>query len=114
MITIGGSAMPAPSDYSVKLRTIENVATNANGGTIVDVIATKRDIEFGYKYLSEADLATLLTAISGASFTVQYPDPEDGALKTGTFKKGDRSAAGIDYQGGVMRWKDIKFTLNEM
>ena len=114
MIKIGGVNISTPSDFNVKLKTIENVTTNANGGLIVDVIATKRVIDLGYKYLSQADLATLLTAINGASFSVNYPDPLDGALKTITCKKGDRTAGGIDYQGAVMRWKDIKFTFEEM
>jgi len=114
MITIGGSAMPTPSDYQVTLKDIEKTATNANGGTIIEIIATKRNISLSYKYLSQVNLATLLAAIAGATFSINYPDPLTGALRTGTFKKGDRAAGGIDYQSATMRWKDIQIAFEEV
>ena len=64
-------------------------------------------------YLSQANLSTLLQAISGIFFTVEYPDPQDGALKTGSFYSGDKTAGAIDYKNGVVRWKDCKFNLIE-
>ncbi|MFZ3132757.1 MAG: DUF6711 family protein [Desulfosporosinus sp.] len=86
---------------------------NASGTLIIERIATKRKLELGWSYLSQADLATLLTTVSPVTFTVVYPDPQTGAARSGTFYAGDRAAGAIDYQGGIMRWKDIKFSLIE-
>ena len=113
MIKIDGAEISTPSSYQVTLQNIEKTERNASGGLIVEVITTKRKLDLGWNHLSQTGLATLLTAVANTFFSVEYPDPQDGALKTGTFKKEDRTAGAIDYQGGVMRWKDIKFTLVE-
>ena len=76
-------------------------------------IATKRKLELNYFYMSQSDLASLLSKINDVFFTVEYPDPLQGGLKTGTFYVGDRNTGAIDYKNGVIRWKDIKFSLIE-
>lgn len=87
---------------------------NANGTMIIERIATKRKIEMSWTYLSSADLSTLLTAIgTNIFFTVAYPDPVTESERTGTFYVGDRKAGAIDYQNGVVRWKDIGFNFIE-
>ena len=69
--------------------------------------------------MTAADIAILfqlvqgVTGISGMFFEVQYPDPQTGANRTGTFYAGDRSASGIDYQNSIMRYKEVKFSLIE-
>lgn len=113
MIKVNNTAISSPTDFSVKIKDLEKRDRNANGDEIIEVIATKREIELSYSYLSNNDLSTVLSAISSTFFTVEYPDPATGALRSGTFSKGDRSAGGIDYINDVMRWKDIRFTLIE-
>ena len=113
MIKVNGVTIPTPTDFSVSVNDISKAERNANGNILIERITTKRKIELSYKYLSQAQLSTLLNAISAVFFTVEYPDPVTGALRTGTFYVGDRSAGAIDYQNNTMRWKDIKFNLIE-
>ncbi|SHH86475.1 DUF6711 family protein [Desulfosporosinus lacus] len=113
MIKINGVTIPSPSSYQVNLQDINRVERNANGNTIIERIATKRKIDMSWNYLSQSDLAIVLQAISGVFFNVEYVDPQDGSLKTGTFYSGDRKAGALDYQDGVMRWKDSGFSISE-
>lgn len=113
MIKINGVTIPTPSTYQVSLNDISKADRNANGLMLIQRIATKRKIELSWAYLSQADLANLYTATSDVFFTVEYPDPQNGALKTGSFYSGDKTAGAIDYKNSVMRWKDVKFNLIE-
>lgn len=114
MIKINNITISTPSAYQVSLEDIVKAERNASGTMVIDRVATKRKLELGWNYLSQATLAALLTAISPVTFSVEYPDPQDGALRTGTFYSGSKNAGGIDYQNGVMRWKDVKFNLIEI
>ena len=113
MIKVNGTVIATPSDYSVSINDISKAERNANGNMIIERIATKRTIDLSYKSISQTDLSNLLNAMSDVFFSVEYPDPKDGAIKTGTFYIGDRSAGAIDYINDVIRWKDIKFSLQE-
>lgn len=113
MIKINGTTIPTPATYQVNLQDLSKSERNANGNLIIERIATKRKIEMSWNYLSQGDLAGVLQAISGVFFTVEYIDPQDGALKTGTFYAGDKKAGALDYQDGVIRWKDSGFSINE-
>jgi hypothetical protein len=115
MIKINTVAISTPSEFSVGVMDVTKKAErNAAGNLIIERLATKRKLELGYKYLSQAGMATLLTAISTTTFTVEYPDPVTGALRSGTFYAGDRNMGTIDYQASVIRWKDLKFNLVEV
>lgn len=113
MIKINSVTIPTPSDYTVGIMDISKAERNATGEMIIERIATKRKLDLSWKYISQDDLSDLLNKITAVFFTVEYPDPQTGVLKTGTFYVGDRSAAAIDYRSGVMRWKDIKFNFIE-
>lgn len=113
MIKVNGVEIPTPSTYQPTLNDIGKADRNANGTMILEIITTKRKLEMSWSYLSQSDLAFLFQSIAGTFFTVEYPDPEDGTTKTGTFYKGDRSAGAIDYKDGVMRWKDCKVNFIE-
>lgn len=114
MITIGGSAIPTPSTFQSNVMDINKAERNANGTLIIERITTKRKLELSWNYLSQANLATLFTAVSPVTFTVVYPDPQTGAARSGTFYAGDRSAGMIDYQNNIPRYKDVKFNLIEV
>jgi hypothetical protein len=114
MISVNSVQISTPSDFTVGVMDISKAERNGTGTLIIERIATKRKLELTYKYLSQADMSTLLSAISASTFTVQYPDPVTGALRSGTFYAGDRTAGTIDYQSGAIRWKDLKFNLVEV
>lgn len=113
MIKVNGVDIKTPSTYQVSLNDLSKADRNANGLMIIERIATKRKVEMSWDFLTQAELYTLLQSIISVFFTVEYPDPQDGALKTGTFYVGDRTAGAMDYKNGVMRWKDIKFNFIE-
>lgn len=113
MIKINGTTIPTPSGYQVGVMDLSKAERNARGDMIIERIATKRKLELTWSYLSQAQLAQLLQLVSPVFVTVEYPDPQDGAVKTGTFYAGDRNTSAVDYRNGVMRWKDVKFSLVE-
>jgi hypothetical protein len=114
LIKINTVTISTPSTFQIGIEDISKAERNANGNLIIERITTKRKLELSYNYLSQTDIATLLTAVSGTTFTVEYPDAQTGSLRTGTFYCEGRTAGAIDYQGGVMRYKDIKFNLIEV
>jgi hypothetical protein len=114
MLQINGVTISTPSDLQVAVMDLSKAERNAEGDLIIERICTKQKLEMSWKYLSQTDCATLLTAVSGVTFTVTYPDPTTGANRTGTFYVGDRSMPVLDYQNNVIRWKDIKFNLIEV
>lgn len=114
MIFINSVQISTPSNFQIGIMDISKAERNAKGNLIIERINTKRKLELSYGYLSAAALSTLLTAISGTTFSVSYPDAQTGASRTGTFYVGDRSAGAIDIQSGVVRYKDVKFNLIEV
>lgn len=113
MIKVDNVAIPTPSNFSVGVLDISKAERNTNGLMIIERIATKRKLEVTYNYLTQAELSDLLQKISGVFFDVEYPDTQTGALRTGEFYVGDRNAETIDFQDGIPRYKNIKFSLIE-
>jgi hypothetical protein len=112
MIKINNVTIPTPSNYSIGIMDLSKSERNANGTMVIERIATKRKIELNYNFITQTDLATLLQAVANTFFTVEYPDSQTG-VRTGTFYVGDRTADGLDYKSGVMRWQNAKFNLIE-
>lgn len=113
MIRIDGQSLPIPSSLQVGIMDISNASRNAQGDMVIDRIATKRKLELAWDHLSAEQLSSLLQRVSPVLFTVEFPDPQDGTTRTGTFYCGDRTVGALDYKNGVVRWKDIKFNLVE-
>lgn len=113
MIRIDGITIPTPSDYQVGIMDISKAERNARGDLIIERIATKRKLEFSWKYLDKDDLSKLLKIISSVFFKVEYIDPQENTRKTGTFYVGDRKVGALDYKNENIRYKDIKFNVIE-
>ena len=114
MIKVNNALIKTPSEYTVSLEDIVNAERNTLGTMVIERVATKRKLELSWNVLTQAELASILQAVSAVTFTVEYPDPEDGTLKTGTFYSGSKSAGAIDYRGGTIRWKDAKMNWIEI
>jgi hypothetical protein len=112
LLKINGVDIPTPSDYQVGIQDLSNAERNAKGDMIIERIATKRKLELKWNFLTQTELNTLLGLVSGVFFTVNYIDPVEGST-SGTFYCGDRTVQAVDYRNGVMRWKDISFSLVE-
>lgn len=113
MIKIDGITIPTPSDYQVGIMDISKAERNARGNLIIERIATKRKLEFSWKYLDKENLSKLLKLVSPVFFKADYIDPQENAWKTGTFYVGDRKVGALDYKNGNIRYKDIKFNIIE-
>lgn len=113
MIKIDGREIPTPSDYLPGIMDIDKAERNARGDMIKERITTKRKIELAWKHLSKEDLSKVFTAVSPNFFQVEYLDPQTNSRQTGTFYAGDRNVGALDYIGGNIRWKDIKFSIIE-
>lgn len=113
LIKINGVEIPTPSDYSVGIQDISKAERNANGTMIIERIATKRKLELSWKSLSKENLSKILNAVSPVFFQVEYVDPQDGGVKTGTFYCGDRKCPMLNFTNGVPKYKDVGFNFVE-
>lgn len=113
LIKINGVEIPTPSAYTVGIQDISKAERNANGTMIIERIATKRKIEISWKTLSREDLSKILNSVSAVFFNVEYMDPQENKLKTGTFYVGDRNSPMMSFLNGVPRYKDVKFSIVE-
>ncbi len=112
-IKINGVEVKAPSQYDVSIQDLSNAERNANGTMIIERIATKRKIELGWEDLTAAEMAALLNIVSSIFFTAEYIDPQEKALKSGTFYCGDRKAPMMVFKSGIPRYKNLSFNLVE-
>jgi hypothetical protein len=113
LITIGGVAIPTPTEYTIGVMDISKAERNANGNMIIERITTKRKISISYAFLTASSLKTILTAISPTFYNVTYLDPVNNTFVTSSFYAGDRNMGMIDFQDGVARYKDVSFDLVE-
>lgn len=113
LYSIGGTAMPTPSDFQVGIMDISKAERNASGYLIIERITTKRKLAISYMNLTPTQLSSLLQTISATSFSVTYLDPQTGGFRTGEFYSGDRNMGMISFVGGTPVYKDIKFDLIE-
>lgn len=114
-ITVNGVVLPTPTDFSCGVMDLSKAERNANGLMIIERIATKRKLVLSWAYATEADVKTILGAVSATFYDVTYEDPQTGAQRTGSFYCGDRNVAMISYDSntGVARYKDLAFDLIE-
>ena len=86
---------------------------NAQGLIVIDRVATKRKIEMEWGALTNAEISTLLSAVTDMFFTVAFPDPQTGADKTITCYVGDRTAPVYRETSGVPLWEGLKMNFIE-
>jgi len=114
VLQINSNTMPAPSVMYVIVSDIKTEERNAAGASVIDRIAAgKRRIECDWAYVSNANLVTLLSAVSGATFTVSYLDPLTNAAKTITCTVGERAVGALVYKSGTPVWGSVKMTFTE-
>lgn len=114
MLTIDGIAVKNPKGFEVELEEKYGTEeTNALGNIIVDRIATKRILKIDWGFMTQAEMANVMTSMDDVFFTVAYPDPRLGAT-TKTFKVDRKSAPkSIVGSGGVVFWDGLSVTLKE-
>lgn len=113
LYSIGGTAMPTPSDFQVGIMDISKAERNANGYLIIERITTKRKLSIAYASLASTSMSQLLQAVAPTSFQVSYLDPQTGSFRSSEFYAGDRNLGMISFIDGVPIYKDVKFDLIE-
>ena len=113
MITISGTTIKTPSDYTLGYKDIDKAWRNTNGLMRLEFIAQKRKIEMKWKFLTstEAELIRSLAKNAVTRFvTVTYPEA-DGSIESGTFYAGDLDLKAFDYVGSVIRYRDVSLNM---
>lgn len=114
MLKINGILIkPTPQEMTVDVSDIDGESTrNARGDMVRDRIAVKRKISLKFPPLSDAQIQTILNAISGEFFNVEYHDPVLG-ITTKTFYVGDRTAPIYSRHKDFCYWTEVAFNLIE-
>jgi hypothetical protein len=95
LLKIGSVALPTPTVVQPVIHDLDSedgTGRNQLGTMFRDRVAVKRAVHCEWGPLNKTEMATLLQAMSPASFSLTYPDPQEGGLKTITAYVGDRPA----------------------
>ena len=113
MLKINGVAVPTPKVLKVDISDIDGeTSRNAKGDLLRDRIAVKRKLNCEWAPLTMEEISTLLKAVKAVYFTVEYPDPMEGAFITKTFYVGDRSMPMYWYDKAKNRYLWQGLTMN--
>lgn len=116
-LSINGSVVRPPKTFSASIQTIDADSTgrNASGKMIRDIIAEKVKLDIAWGPLSDSEISQILTKVSGAFFSVSYPDPQVGGNTTKRFYVGDRTAASYSWNDKfqAMKWEGLSLSFIE-
>ena len=96
LLKIGNIDLPAPIVLQPGIQDLDSAdgtGRNQSGTMFRDRIAVKRTVHCEWGVLTRTEMAALLEAMSPPSFSLTYPDPQTGSLKTITAYVGDRVPA---------------------
>lgn len=94
LLKINSTDLPAPTILQPGIQDLDSEdgsGRNQSGTMFRERVTVKRKVHCEWGALTKHEMATLLSAMSGVSFSLTYPDPQEGALKTITVYVGDRS-----------------------
>ena len=117
LITVAGTAQPAPSEYAGTTVDLVGSGRNAAGVIVSDVIRSDiARIDATWNYLSLSQWASILSLFKN-SFTnpVRFLNQVTGAYETRTMYVGDRTTGGAVSSGGrIIGWQKAKLQLIEV
>lgn len=88
---VNGTPLPDPSGFSGETADLDTSAErDATGMLHRDRVATKIPVVMTYTNITWDMCQTILQAVSPAEFQFTCPDPNTGALRTGTYYAGNR------------------------
>lgn len=96
LLKIGSTNLPAPTVLQPGIQDLDSedgTGRNQVGVMFRDRIAVKRTVHCEWGVLTRDEMSALLAAMSPQSFSLTYPDPETGSLKTITTYVGNRVPA---------------------
>lgn len=113
MIKIGGVTIKTPQGFNVVIEDVSNIDRNALGQTVIDRVAVKHRLDLAWGALTNTEISTILSAVAGPFFTVEYPDPQTGAVNTITGFMKSRSTSMSRYITGGIVWDNLKMVIEE-
>lgn len=114
MLKINGVAIATPKTFKVTISDLDGESNrNAKGELIRDRIAVKRKLECEWPPLEMSQISILLKAVQDVYFSVEYPDPMDGAVITKTFYVGDRTSPVYRNNNGNILWEGLSMNFIE-
>lgn len=109
ILTIGGEAIPSPSELKVSIFQVGSDETRSASGMLVsDRIAEKRRLNLRWAHLTPAQLGALLGKVGAAFFQATYPDPKTMAVRTMTCHCGECGAGVLRMVDGAPVWTDVE------
>lgn len=107
---------PKRGGLTIALKDLDssNTTRSLSGKLVRHRIATKREITYSAPPLTSSEISSVLKAISKQTFSLYYPDPEQGAFKTITVYCGDRSAPAYSCINGEWLWEGLSVTFIEV
>lgn len=117
ILTIDGVAVHDPSSFQVDIMDLSSEETGRllNGNANKDIVAIKRKLNCSWNVLTWSQCSHLLKQVKNKpSFTVVYPDPEDGIYVSKRFYVGDRTAPAIMLANGKEYWNGVSFNFIEI
>lgn len=116
-LSINGVVIKTPKTFSVGIQTIDSDSTgrNASGNMVRDIIAEKVKLDISWGPLSDNEISQILSKISGAFFSVTYPDPQVGGNTTKRFYVGDRTAPSYSWNEHFQasKWEGLTLSFIE-
>lgn len=91
-----------------------NAQTNAAGDTVVDYINNKRSIEVTIIPLTDTQMQTIQSAISGFQNNVSYINPTSGALETVYCILPSKNVEYFTIQTNRVLFKEFTLTFEEL
>jgi hypothetical protein len=93
LLKIENVALPTPTAIQPTIQDLDSedgTGRNQAGTMFRDRVAVKRSVHCEWGPLTKAEMSALLRAMSPVSFSLTYPDPMEGAIKTITAYVGNR------------------------
>lgn len=94
LLKIEDIELPAPTAIQSTIQDLDSedgTGRNQVGTMFRDRVTVKRSVRCEWGPLTKTEMSTLLTAMSPVAFSLTYPDPQEGALKTINAYVGNRS-----------------------
>ncbi len=116
MLKISGAAMPAPASLTVRLEDSRfSLRRTLDGAASVSRAGVYRVVVCQWQYLTEADMALLLQAVSeNAVMIVSYPDPATGQTRDMTACCTERSMGLMRRRSDGLVWTQVRVTFTEV
>ena len=95
LLTINTTELPAPTVMEAGIYDLDSedgTGRNQEGTMFRDRTTVKRKVHCEWGALTKEEMRTLLSAMSDVSFSLKYPDPQEGDFKTITAYVGDRTS----------------------